>query len=42
MDRYYTESHKRFKLALRAFFDDVVLPEARENDAAGIFDNIFV
>eukprot|EP00158_Paraphelidium_tribonemae_P003257 Partr_v1_DN25998_c0_g1_i2_m68809 putative acyl-CoA dehydrogenase len=32
---FYTDSHRRFKVALRLFFDNVVLPEAREFDALG-------
>lgn len=32
---YYTDSHKKFKVALRTFFDQVVIPEARENDKEG-------
>ena len=32
---YYKESHQRFKLAVRKFFDEVVLPEAKVRDGSG-------
>lgn len=32
---YYNDSHRKFKLALRRFFDEHILPEAQANDASG-------
>lgn len=39
---YFNDSHRRFKLAVRKFFDEVIIPEARENDDAGfVFSSVY-